>query len=89
MIGRGLTECAIELKKKRAFRKFSYRGVDLDQYVVALPESHALSVSGLIVSYADAQSADSSTSLPKNCATSFTPVPAVDSTVVSSASPWV
>jgi len=22
-----------ELKKKRAFRKFSYRGVDLDQYV--------------------------------------------------------
>ena len=23
----------IELKKKRAFRKFSYRGIDLDQYV--------------------------------------------------------
>lgn len=22
-----------ELKKKRAFRKFSYRGIDLDQYV--------------------------------------------------------
>lgn len=23
----------LELKKKRAFRKFSYRGIDLDQYV--------------------------------------------------------
>lgn len=26
-------EEAAELKKKRAFRKFSYRGIDLDQYV--------------------------------------------------------
>jgi hypothetical protein len=26
-------EAAAELKKKRAFRKFSYRGIDLDQYV--------------------------------------------------------
>jgi hypothetical protein len=28
-----LTFWIIELKKKRAFRKFSYRGIDLDQYV--------------------------------------------------------
>jgi len=28
-----------ELKRKRAFRKFSYRGVDLDQYVSAKPAS--------------------------------------------------
>lgn len=27
-------EEAAELKKKRTFRKFSYRGIDLDQYVV-------------------------------------------------------
>ncbi|KAL9005740.1 MAG: hypothetical protein Q9188_001497 [Gyalolechia gomerana] len=27
---------SIELKKKRAFRKFSYRGIDLDQYVLPL-----------------------------------------------------
>lgn len=26
-------EAAAELKKKRTFRKFSYRGIDLDQYV--------------------------------------------------------
>lgn len=26
-------EEAAELKKKRAFRKFSYRGIDLEQYV--------------------------------------------------------
>ena len=26
-------EEAAELKKKRTFRKFSYRGIDLDQYV--------------------------------------------------------
>jgi hypothetical protein len=25
-------EEAAEIKKKRAFRKFSYRGIDLDQY---------------------------------------------------------
>jgi small subunit ribosomal protein S15e len=28
-----LTKRCTELKRKRAFRKFSYRGVDLDQYV--------------------------------------------------------
>lgn len=28
-----LTKYCTELKRKRAFRKFSYRGVDLDQYV--------------------------------------------------------
>ena len=28
-----LMDVFTELKKKRAFRKFSYRGVDLDQYV--------------------------------------------------------
>lgn len=28
-----LTLYLIELKRKRAFKKFSYRGVDLDQYV--------------------------------------------------------
>lgn len=27
-------EEAAELKKKRTFRKFSYRGIDLDQYVL-------------------------------------------------------
>jgi hypothetical protein len=32
----------IELKKKRTFRKFSYRGVDLDQYV--FPQALVLSV---------------------------------------------
>lgn len=26
-------EAAAEIKKKRTFRKFSYRGIDLDQYV--------------------------------------------------------
>lgn len=26
-------EAAAEMKKKRTFRKFSYRGIDLDQYV--------------------------------------------------------
>lgn len=26
-------EEAAEIKKRRAFRKFSYRGIDLDQYV--------------------------------------------------------
>ncbi|KAL9031817.1 MAG: hypothetical protein Q9196_000190 [Gyalolechia fulgens] len=30
-------EEAAELKKKRTFRKFSYRGVDLDQYVLPNP----------------------------------------------------
>jgi hypothetical protein len=29
-------EEAAELKKKRTFRKFSYRGIDLDQYVSPL-----------------------------------------------------
>lgn len=33
MVEYWLTVAATELKKKRAFRKFSYRGVDLDQYV--------------------------------------------------------
>jgi small subunit ribosomal protein S15e len=28
-------EAAAELKKRRTFRKFSYRGIDLDQYVLA------------------------------------------------------
>ena len=32
-------EEAAELKKKRTFRKFSYRGIDLDQYV-QLPTTH-------------------------------------------------
>jgi hypothetical protein len=32
------TSLSTELKKKRAFRKFSYRGIDLDQYV----EFHSL-----------------------------------------------
>lgn len=30
-------EEAAELKKKRTFRKFSYRGIDLDQYVASNP----------------------------------------------------
>jgi hypothetical protein len=30
-------EEAAELKKKRTFRKFSYRGIDLDQYVFTTP----------------------------------------------------
>lgn len=29
-------EEAAEIKKKRTFRKFSYRGIDLDQYVLTL-----------------------------------------------------
>jgi hypothetical protein len=33
-------EEAAEIKKKRAFRKFSYRGIDLDQY--AQPQNHPL-----------------------------------------------
>jgi len=28
---------SLELKKKRTFRKFSYRGIDLDQYVFLSP----------------------------------------------------
>jgi hypothetical protein len=28
---------AAEIKKKRAFRKFSYRGVDLEQYALPTP----------------------------------------------------
>lgn len=28
-------EEAAELKRKRTFRKFSYRGIDLDQYVAS------------------------------------------------------
>ncbi|TLD13460.1 uncharacterized protein PgNI_05010 [Pyricularia grisea] len=37
-------EEAAEIKKRRAFRKFSYRGVDLDQYVAktTLPTTHAI-----------------------------------------------
>jgi hypothetical protein len=31
---------AAEIKKKRTFRKFSYRGIDLDQYA-APPTHHA------------------------------------------------
>lgn len=40
-------EEAAELKKRRAFRKFSYRGIDLDKYVApnapspTSEESHA------------------------------------------------
>lgn len=30
-------EEAAEIKKKRTFRKFSYRGIDLDQYVATTP----------------------------------------------------
>lgn len=30
-------EEAAEIKKKRTFRKFSYRGIDLDQYVAPTP----------------------------------------------------
>ena len=29
-----------ELKKKRAFRKFSYRGIDLDQYAGVTLKAH-------------------------------------------------
>ena len=36
----------IELKKKRTFRKFSYRGIDLDQYVPR--QSHFHRAEGLI-----------------------------------------
>ena len=31
---------ATELKKRRAFRKFSYRGIDLDQYASLTLEAH-------------------------------------------------
>jgi len=30
-------EAAAEIKKKRTFRKFQYRGIDLDQYVASHP----------------------------------------------------
>ena len=44
-----------ELKKKRTFRKFSYRGIDLDQYVFYLPRPHSIwqepRLSQLFVSY--------------------------------------
>lgn len=30
-----------EIKRKRAFRKFSYRGIDLDQYVMAFDLQHS------------------------------------------------
>lgn len=69
-----------ELKKKRTFRKFSYRGIDLDQYVQ--PRSHSRKAEGLI------EFLDSSTYPLNNSATSFTPAPAADSTEVSSASLW-
>ncbi len=34
-------EEAAELKKKRTFRKFSYRGIDLDQYVFLPPKQQS------------------------------------------------
>jgi hypothetical protein len=86
--GRSLTEhsSTTELKKKRTFRKFSYRGIDLDQYVLLDPNllSHITNISYVpFFSFID-----SSTSLPNNCVMSSTPVPAGGSTAASSASPW-
>lgn len=40
-------EEAAELKKKRTFRKFSYRGVDLDQYVANPPPCSADAIQSL------------------------------------------
>ncbi len=71
-----------ELKKKRTFRKFSYRGIDLDQFVLFFlycPFCRNKSLSP----------ADSSISPPPNSATSYTPVPVAASIAVSNASPWV
>ena len=62
-----------ELKKKRAFRKFSYRGIDLEQYATpSLPPRFIISYSLL--------SLDSSTSPPNNSAMLCTPAPGADST---------
>ena len=79
-----LTTHNAELKKKRTFRKFSYRGIDLDQYAAA----PSLSSTPLSPTTNDCAS-DSSTSHPNNSATSSTPAPAVGSTAASSASQWV
>lgn len=35
------TRPSTEIKRKRAFRKFSYRGIDLDQYVMAFDLQHS------------------------------------------------
>ena len=33
-----MTEAELELKKKRTFRKFTYRGIDLDNLLDLTPE---------------------------------------------------
>ena len=84
-------EEAAEIKKRRAFRKFSYRGVDLDQYVEpfilgtfrnatrAHLERSSKSLTKIPLT------TDSSIFHPQTFAHSSTPVLAVDSTAVSSA----
>ena len=68
-------EEAAELKKRRAFRKFSYRGIDLDQYVASQYRYYPSAQSN--ISYTDF-----STFLPMNSSTSSTPERDVDSIVV-------
>jgi len=73
----------IELKKKRAFRKFSYRGIDLDQYVASTLERKSGNRR-----VTDGFRTDSLTYPPNNSVMSSTPAHAVGSTAVSSASLW-
>ena len=85
-----------ELKKKRTFRKFSYRGIDLDQYAPLYPLlnircrqlSCPLYSTSPNVHLTNTPTADSSTSPPNSSVTSSMPVRVVGSTAVSSASLW-
>lgn len=81
----------LELKKKRTFRKFSYRGIDLDQYVP--PFLRHLSLISLGFSTALTNTLilfqDYSISPPNSSAMSSMRVPAVDSTAASSENLWV
>jgi hypothetical protein len=63
-----------EIKKRRAFRKFTFRGIDLDQY-----GAHETTLGAMVMLMI--WPTDSSTSLPNSCAMSSTPVLADDSTV--------
>merc|ERR1712025_119738 len=84
-------EQAAEIKKRRAFRKFSYRGIDLDKYVHHPPDTranhHCLVERQDSRAFANAHAAFW-TSAPTSSVMSSTPVPAAGSTAASSAGPW-
>lgn len=46
-------EEAAEIKKRRTFRKFSYRGIDLDKYVLTSP-SHPQPIEKTTIDYSKA-----------------------------------